>query len=215
MGKEFKAFKEDDIGAMGIGAMIIFIAMVLVAGIAASVLVQTANNLQIRAMETGTETTAEVSTGLYVVTIDGNVTGSQIDKMSIMVKLRAGSRDIDLNKTIIEISDGVKKCVLFHDGLSYSVGTNGTFNQSVYALNGSEFGIIKLIDVDGSITQSVPVMNRGDCVLLTINTTHCFIPGGLSSREDVWGQVIPEEGGPAVFSFRVPASLVDTVYRLY
>ncbi len=33
-----KMLKEDDLGDMGIGAMIVFIAMVLVAGIAASVL---------------------------------------------------------------------------------------------------------------------------------------------------------------------------------
>lgn len=214
MGKTFKAFEEDDVGAMGIGAMIIFIAMVLVAGIAASVLVQTANNLQIRAMETGAETTAEVSTGLYVISIDGNGSGG-IAKLNVMVKLRAGSRDIDINKTVIEISNGAKKCILFQDGNSFAVGTNGTFNQSVYTLNGSMFGVIKIIDVDDSFTSSSPVMNRGDCIMLTINTTSCFYPGGLAARDDVWGQVIPEEGVPAVFSFRVPPSLVDTVYRLY
>ena len=69
--KMFKKLMKKDVGAIGIGAMIIFIAMVLVAGIAASVLVQTANRLETQAMETGAETTDEVSTGLRVVDIEG------------------------------------------------------------------------------------------------------------------------------------------------
>ncbi len=69
MGKITKKLKADDIGDMGIGAMIVFIAMVLVAGIAASVLIQTANRLEIQAMTTGQETIGEVSTGLGVTAI--------------------------------------------------------------------------------------------------------------------------------------------------
>ena len=53
MGHEFRRFWDEDAGAIGIGAMIVFIAMVLVAGIAASVFIQTADNLQIQAMVTG------------------------------------------------------------------------------------------------------------------------------------------------------------------
>ena len=58
-----------NVGSMGIGAMIIFIAMVLVAGIAASVLVQVANTLQMQALYTGQETIDEVATGIAVVDI--------------------------------------------------------------------------------------------------------------------------------------------------
>jgi len=62
--------KTKDVGAIGIGAMIVFIAMVLVAGIAASVLIQTSARLETQAMATGAETTAEVATGINVVDID-------------------------------------------------------------------------------------------------------------------------------------------------
>lgn len=216
MGKICKVLREKDVGAIGIGAMIVFIAMVLVAGIAASVLVQTANNLQMQAMSTGQETIAEVSTGVSVFYIEGHIdANSKIDKLAIVIKPRAGSKDIDLNETILTISDTTKKCILLWDGSSFSssVGTSGVFNESVFNLTGSEFGIIKLEDADGSCNSSTPVINRGDCVMLTINASACF--SGIDARADVWGQIIPEWGGPGVFSFRVPASLYDTVLGLY
>ena len=74
MRKICEVLKRKDVGSIGIGAMIVFIAMVLVAGIAASVLVQTANKLEMQAMETGSETTAEVATGIRVVDIEGEKT---------------------------------------------------------------------------------------------------------------------------------------------
>ena len=58
----------------GIGAMIVFISMVLVAGMAASVLIQTAGNLENQAMATGQETTTEVSTGIKITDIEGHKT---------------------------------------------------------------------------------------------------------------------------------------------
>jgi flagellin FlaB len=48
--------RRKDVGSIGIGAMIVFIAMVLVAGIAASVLIQTSNRLEMQAMKTGQDT---------------------------------------------------------------------------------------------------------------------------------------------------------------
>ena len=42
--------------AIGIGSLIIFIAMILVAGIAASVIIQTMNSLEQQALQTGLET---------------------------------------------------------------------------------------------------------------------------------------------------------------
>ncbi len=108
MGKITKKLKADDIGDMGIGAMIVFIAMVLVAGIAASVLIQTANRLEIQAMETGQDTIGEVSTGLAVTAIAGHRTDDaddNLDLMTITIQPRSGSFSIDLEQTYIELSD--------------------------------------------------------------------------------------------------------------
>jgi flagellin FlaB len=49
---------------MGIGTLIIFIAMILVAAIAAGVLIQTATSLQNKALLAGTRTKGQVSTAI-------------------------------------------------------------------------------------------------------------------------------------------------------
>jgi flagellin FlaB len=245
--KIFKILRNKDVGSIGIGAMIVFIAMVLVAGIAASVLVQTANKLEMKAMTTGQETTAEVATGLRVVDIEGQKTlrwmlynrsteapfaidgyfgdddetwlghfnYTRLHNMSITLSPRAGSRDIDLSQTVIEISNSTVKCILGYSSGDFqgSVGTEGVFGTAAYDLRPDQFGVIELEDADNSCSSSNPVINRGDKIMLTVNLSACFF--GLEERCDVWGMVIPEDGSPGIFGFRTPASYTDTVYDLY
>jgi len=219
-----RILKAKDFGSIGIGAMIIFIAMVLVAGIAASVLVQTANNLEMQAMTTGEETTAEVSTGIRVFDIEAHSKGTgirEINWMTISVKPRSGSEDIDLEQAVIEISDGASKVLLSYDSSHFNTSVsdhNGQiFSNETLAwgtLTNEQFGVIVIEDADSSASSSTPVINRGDSVMLCIRTQTCF-SGGLSPRDDVWGKVIVEEGALGPFSFRVPSSLSDEVHDLY
>ncbi|AGB04282.1 archaeal flagellin-like protein [Aciduliprofundum sp. MAR08-339] len=58
-------------GEMGVGTLIIFIAMIIVAAVAATVLIQTAYMLQQQAMETGDVAIQDVATGFKVITIQG------------------------------------------------------------------------------------------------------------------------------------------------
>jgi flagellin FlaB len=223
MNKIMNILRTKDVGEMGIGAMIVFIAMVLVAGIAAAVLIQTANRLEIQAMETGEQTKREVATGLAVFDIEGRVANSKIVNLTITVKPRAGSGDIDLNNTVIEISNGTLKTLLsynrsarsFHFRANVSQYSGSVFDTMRWNLTNEEFGILRLEDPDTSCTSSTPVINRGDKVMLTINVKAIFGSVGFSPRDDIWGIIIPEEGSSAVFSFRVPPSLTDAVYRLY
>jgi len=220
MGKNVcKILKKKDIGSMGIGAMIVFIAMVLVAGIAASVLVQTANRLEIQAMQTGQDTTDEVATGLSVMDIQGHK-NTYINYLAILVAPRAGSTDVDLSQTYIEISDSAMKNVLKYDSNEFHEKDeiNGDeFTATFYdVLTATTFGVIVLEDADGSCTPATPVINRGDKVLLTVCCgTGLVFNGEIPERTDVWGMVQAEDGAPGVFAFRTPASYTDTVIDLY
>ena len=217
MGKHiFKILRNKDVGSIGIGAMIVFIAMVLVAGIAASVLIQTSTKLESQALLTGQETTAEVSSGLDVVGIEGYQSSGTIDLLAVIVRARAGSRDIDLGETIIEISDSATKNFLSYDTGCFILADNidgEIFNYSFYTTNATQFSIIVLEDADGSCsTGNSAVINSGDYIILGINTSAAF--GGLEERINIWGMVMPEEGSPGVIYFKTPASYPDNVLEL-
>jgi flagellin FlaB len=218
--KLFKELNRKDVGSIGIGAMIVFIAMVLVAGIAASVLIQTSTQLESQAMATGTETTDEVAGGIAVFDVEGHVS-TDIDGLAITVRVRAGSPDIDLNETILLLTDGTTKTLCFYDyadsnhfNASVNTSDGEVFGFLYTDLTNEEFGILVLEDADSSCTRFTPVINRGDKVMLFVDAAACFGGTGINERTDVLGYVYPEHGSPGVISFRTPSSYSDTVYDL-
>ncbi len=215
-----KIHKKNDVASIGIGAMIVFIAMVLVAGIAASVLIQTSTTLESQAKATGSETTDEVAGGIAVSDVVGHVT-TDIDSLAITVRARAGSPDIDLNETIILLTDGASKILLQYDytnSAHFNATVNTTdgdvFGFSYADLTTEQFGILVLEDADSSISRFNPVINRGDKVMLIINAVACFGGNGIVERADVYGWIYPEHGSPGVVSLTTPASYTNTVVDL-
>jgi len=131
---------------VGIGTLIIFIAMVLVAAVAAAVLIQTSGVLQQKAQTTGKEATKEVSSNIDIDSIEGARSGTNssggdddtfsdtVDRLDLRCSLKVGSEPVDLNQVVITITDGTS----VHD-LMYIAGTldtnatdvsDGTFSSS-------------------------------------------------------------------------------------
>jgi len=220
----------NDVGAIGIGAMIVLIAMILVAGVAASVLITTSNTIQSQAMTTGQQTTREVASGLTVYSVIGQVnrTGSagsytynDIWKLAITVSPKPGSEKIDLNNTYILMSDGSSKALL-----TYGYNNSSVYNDDITGdifgaisdwtgLTDETFGIGVLQDYDGSMSRYNPVMTRGDKVILYIYTNASYVFNSqISERKDIFGRVIPEVGAPGVIAFTSPKAYVDVIYNL-
>ena len=217
MGKIKNIFKKKDAGSMGIGAMIIFIAMVLVAGIAASVLVQVANQLQMQALYTGMETIEEVATGIAVLDIEGHSNGSVIDRIAIGVRGRAGAGDIDLSQVVIELANNETKAVLNYDSANHNASPTTVFDTAAFNLAADAFGIIVLQDADGSCSNdaTTPIINFGDHVILGLDIDGVFSGNsGIGPRTDVSGMIIVEEGSPGIIGFTTPSSYTDTTMEL-
>ncbi len=214
MGKIRNIIEKEDGGAIGIGAMIVFIAMVLVAGIAASVLIQTSSNLQMQALSTGQETIAQVSSGLKIEGISGHNTSGEIDLLAIEITPLSGSPDIDLSQAVIELSDSNNKFIVrYGDALTNISSVNGSIFEVTDFGDATTFDIIVLQDADDSCLEATPVVNFGDHVVIAINASAVF-GSSVPPRQDVFGLIIPEEGAFGVIGFTVPSAVTLTVIKL-
>ncbi len=202
-------------GAVGIGSLIIFIAMVLVAGIVAYVIISTGSLLENQSGSTSTQTIKEISSGLKISTIQGHTSSDVIDKIVILITPRAGSPEIDLTSVLIELSDSDQKNIIEYSSLHWIDGTTGLdslFDANAFSAVASEFGAIILVDDDGSCSPIAPVVNRGDSIMLTINTTATF--GGIDENINIRGNVIPKEGAWSIIQFRTSSSFVKPIVIL-
>jgi len=133
--KKSRIFKNK--GESGIGTLIIFIAVVLVAAIAASVLLGTTGSLQQKALTTGKQSEREVSGGIQVITMSGSDgTNGTVKNFSIYAKLTAASDPIALTDTLLTFDTKNTSQSLSYDPIRGS--TNSSFNIT-YSKEGREY----------------------------------------------------------------------------
>ena len=91
--KEIKNENSDNLAAMGIGAMIVFIALILVAAVASAVIIQTAEKLQQNAQATGEGTKDAMASKVSIIsTLVSNAGGNEV---TITFELAPGSDQVD------------------------------------------------------------------------------------------------------------------------
>ncbi len=204
----------DNNAAIGIGSLIIFIAMILVAGIAAAVFIQTMNSLEQQALQTGQEVMKDISSGLKVSYISGYNNNSLIDQLAIIIRTTAGSDDINLNYTFVSLSNSSKQVILNYSSSVFSDNvSNGLFetlNSSL--LTSTSYGIMIIRDIDNSCTVNYPVINSDDMIVLLVNTTECF--SGINPRTKITGNIVPENGISGVISFTTPSVYIEKIIEL-
>tara|TARA_B100001996_G_scaffold341901_1_gene296220 strand:- start:1282 stop:1839 length:558 start_codon:yes stop_codon:yes gene_type:complete len=96
--------KQDNYAAIGIGAMIVFISLILVAAVASAVIIQTAEKLQQNAQKTGDDTASELRAKINV--LGGYLDDQGNDNYVLLVKLAAGSEDVPTTDIIVQMQCG-------------------------------------------------------------------------------------------------------------
>ena len=169
-------------GQVGIGTLIVFIAMVLVAAIAAGVLINTAGLLQAQAQQTGEETTAEVSNVIQIDEVIGEDTvgDGQIDTLNLSTRLASGSDPINLSKASYTIEAGGNATVI-----SGNIGNDATTLYQAQSLEDgtnilSEQEDVMLVELDLGQANDLDPLNESETISLVAQA-----PAGGNTYKEV------------------------------
>jgi len=197
---------------VGIGTLIVFIAMVLVAAIAAGVLINTAGLLQSQAEATGEESAEQVVDRVQVSTVTGttgddsdNLADQEVDRIELTVLRSPGAGDIDLKNAIIEVFAEGESGTLTWDG------TEGTDFADTIDGDNIEDGDFAIENIQGATDGSLS--DTSDRATLAFDLSESA--ESLSTGDSVQITVTTASGGTAFVEKRAPSSLERSqTYRL-
>jgi len=131
MSDEYQMINRDrEAGSIGIGAMIVFIALILVAAVASTIIIKTAEELQQNAESTSDDTRKEISGKISViqVLVNGSDTAnSVIDSLIVTAKVASGSTDVQVQDISWVIT--CKEADGTFGLITGNIGTNGSAGQ--------------------------------------------------------------------------------------
>lgn len=190
MNKQKNSILINDTADVGIGTLIIFIAMVLVAAVAAAVLIQTSGILQQKAQQTGKEAATEVTSNLNIISVIGNIGNSsgtsKIDNFTIAVQLSAGGQNIDFQSVVMKYIDNQTSDTMNTTSTTLINGTNST---TYYYEEKRSTGTPNL------------VLSVGEIGIITLEPTN-----GLGLREKGLIEIVPETGTMVMKEVIAPSS---------
>jgi archaeal flagellin FlaB len=198
MNKNWLKMKNDKRAEMGVGTMIIFIAMVLVAAVAASVLISTANTVREQAQSTGEQAIMNVASGFVVQDTVGKVgTGNlNITEVYLFVRLASGSPEINMDNVMIEITTPALTKIT-----SFSIvdGTNAWSTVS----NDTHFGCERIKDASHyPWAVNSHVVGQGDLLKIYVSD-HDVLKSSLNIgfSQTVEIKIIPAYGQMSYMTF--------------
>jgi flagellin-like protein len=183
-------------GETGIGTLIIFIAIVLVAAIAASVLLGTAGSLQQKALTTGKQTQQEVASGIQVIQVSAqNGLDGTVENFEVLVKLSAGSDPLAINDTTITFDTKNSSQSLSYENTTALVVSGQDF-IATYVKTGPDY-LVNYITV-------------GDVLKIQFNSTY-----NISQSQTVKMKLIPKRGVIVPVEFVTPDVISTMRVTLY
>jgi len=159
--KTEKETKQDELAAIGIGAMIVFIALILVAAVAAAVIIQTAEKLQQNAQASGDDTQEQMSTKLTLINVIIETNTTTTSELFVTFELAPGSEPTegdDIGYTVICADDGTDNIL-------------GTADDSTVFAQGDLAGAT-LHTGDGAGAATI-TLNPGTTYVVVLDITGC------------------------------------------
>ena len=193
---------------MGIGTLIIFIAMLLVAAVAAGVLIQTNAALQEKALTTGDQAKGQISTNARVIevsAIDGS--DGDLEVFNQIIKLSPGSEAIKFDQILLTLNTFNTTTTLTYCG----TGCPNTNTYGGYLTNNATG--VGNFTVEYLQRGSNPVdgnLQRGDVVRLYYQA-----PRDIGEDEQVRLNFIPKIGTPTLTEFITPEVISEERIYLY
>ncbi|WP_411968359.1 archaellin/type IV pilin N-terminal domain-containing protein [Haloferax sp. YSSS75] len=190
----FEIFNEEERGQVGIGTLIVFIAMVLVAAIAAGVLVNTAGFLQATAEDAGQESVNKVTNRVEVLNTHGTVgANDDITDITMTVRLAAGSDAVDMNETSIKYLSDTQVTTLTNETVeTYATGDSFLLNEVTDDDN--SFGVLNSMNDRYEVKINSSAIESGSNV-------------GLSTGEKVTLEITSRTGGTTQVILTMPQQL--------
>jgi flagellin-like protein len=200
-----------DRGQVGIGTLVVFIAMVLVAAVAAGVLINTAASLQATAEDVGRQSVDRVVDGVDVVGATGHVTGQvddgvpnrTVDTVRLWIRPRAAAGDVN-------VSDLTVKWVGPHAAETLTFGGSGAAAPSTGDVHES-------FNATQSIGDGDLLLETGEEFVLYLNASQIESGGSgtpetLERGEEATVEMTVSGGSTSVAYLRVPEYAGNETY---
>ena len=204
--QERRMNENNDWGSIGIGAMIVFIALILVAAVASAVIIQTGEKLQQNAQQTGSDTQDEIGGKVSIIAAmvgdqtdcDGDSDGDADSEdeqdrcITLVYELAAGSEpvlesQVSWSITCTDNAGATQRVWGSFDGWDTNLNRQGTsptntMNLDTVNVDGSE----KLYDEDndGASDDDDDTLNPANVYMVTLKTSPDVVDAGTAPTDE-------------------------------